>query len=472
MTRSSKARSVAFGLAMLLVGVGLSAAFPGRPQCLVGLALMAPTALLLGLGLGQLPAAAVGSAVLAYVAAAGIHGRVPAEGLVAVLALCAAALVFPRVLAEWGRAEEGAFAAQHGPVAAERDAMRGRLEGLRARAVQVEREGRETDAMFHVASEIGKLLSLEDTLEFLREIFRDTLKPSGGVPPAFVVALAGEEGKAPRVEVAEGVEVTAADALFAERDGPFTRWLRASLDPVWVRSVAGEPALKGAPLPPAVRGLLSVPLAIEGRAIGWVLVLDLGAGLSASDVANLGILCPQFAIGLEKALLYERLRRLSVTDGLTGLTVHRHFQSRLDEELKRAERYHEPLSLVMGDIDHFKRFNDTWGHLAGDQVLKAVAGVFREGLGASELAVRYGGEEFVLVLPKTPKAAALERAEALRRGVRALTVEHEGRRLAVTVSLGVAAYPDDAMTKSGLIDRADEALYRSKEGGRDRVTAA
>jgi len=128
--------------------------------------------------------------------------------------------------------------------------------------------------------------------------------------------------------------------------------------------------------------------------------------------------------------------------------------------------------MVMLDIDHFKRFNDVYGHLAGDAVLKAVAGAMKLDLASSELAARYGGEEFALVLPRQGKAAAMARAEALRRAVADLKVPIEAEVLGVTASLGVACYPDDAMTKKGLLEAADQALYQSKKNGRDQVSGS
>ncbi|MGH7442117.1 MAG: GGDEF domain-containing protein, partial [bacterium] len=361
-----KAFTVGLGALLLVLGLGLGLGFPGTCWALAGLVLLGPMVLFLGFGLGPWAGMSLGFAALVFTACLGARGNLPADGIAAALALECAGILFPRVLAEVGRGEERLFTEQHGPVAAERDALRADLERLRNRAAQVEREGRETDAMFHVGREIGKLLTLADTLEFTHEILHDTLKqPGSTVEPVFVVALVEEGRSAMRIEVVEGLQESEAEILGSERgDNAFYRWLHGSLNPVLVRSIAAESALKGSALPAGARGLLSVPLIAEGRAIGWVLVFDMGAGsMSDEEASNLGILCSQLAIGLEKALLYDRLQRLSVTDGLTGLTVHRHFQSRLDEELKRSERYHEPLSLIMADIDHFKRFNDTWGHL-------------------------------------------------------------------------------------------------------------
>jgi diguanylate cyclase (GGDEF)-like protein len=346
---------------------------------------------------------------------------------------------------------------------------------MRGRAQAAERRGRETDALYHAGREISKLLTLSDTLEFSREVLRDTLRLAGGEAGlAFVLALVDEEHGVYRVGASEGLDKGQLAAFEQPLDArSLCAWLRPKRGQVLVAKAAAEPELKGVALPPAVRGLMALPLLIQDQAIGWVIVLDLGDGrLEARDFSNLRILCSQIAIGVEKASLYDRLQRLSTTDGLTGLTVHRTFQARLEEEVKRAERYKEPLSLVMLDIDHFKRFNDVYGHLAGDAVLKAVAGALGEGLGPSEVAARYGGEEFALLLPRQDKAAGLKRAEALRLAVEALQVPVGGETLSVTGSLGVACLPGDAMTKKGLLEASDQALYNSKKNGRNRVSGA
>jgi len=459
----------------LALGASLCLAMRGRPGADMGPVIMGPGGLLLGFGAGR---AATWTAALAgflFIVFLWMHAWVGGDTALAGTSLLAASALFSLFFAELGENEAREFDAKWKPLSQEREQLRALLEDLRTRGLAAERKGRETDALFHAGREISKLLSLADTLEFSREVLHDTLKLSdgAGVPP-FVVALVDTENSAFSIGVAEGLDEAQVHLLEQGLDHGFHRWLRqAGL--VLVARVAAEPGLKGVPMPPGVRSLLSVPLVIQEQAIGWVVVFDTGDfGLPERDFSNLRILCSQIAIGLEKASLYDRLQRLSVTDGLTGLTVHRHFQSRLDEELKRAERYREPLSLIMSDIDHFKNFNDTWGHLAGDAVLKAVAGALKLGLGPSEMAVRYGGEEFVLVLPRHTKEMALARAEALRETVKALRVDTESapERLSVTISLGVASYPEDAMTKIGLIDMADGALYQSKKGGRDRVTAA
>jgi diguanylate cyclase (GGDEF)-like protein len=172
---------------------------------------------------------------------------------------------------------------------------------------------------------------------------------------------------------------------------------------------------------------------------------------------------------LEKAK--ESLRQLSITDGLTGLFNHRYFKEHLDQELNRARRHNLHVSLAMADIDHFKKYNDTYGHPAGDALLSAVGHLFKDNIRKNDLAARYGGEEFSLVLVETNKHAAGIVAEKIKKLVDEhafLNVNGDGGHH-ITISMGVATFPEDAATSDELIKAADNRLYRAKEGGRNRV---
>jgi diguanylate cyclase (GGDEF)-like protein len=170
---------------------------------------------------------------------------------------------------------------------------------------------------------------------------------------------------------------------------------------------------------------------------------------------------------IHRACEHELARRLANSDGLTGLYNHRYLQERLQHEVERARRYSRSLSLVMADIDHFKRYNDRWGHPRGDEVLMAVARVLRRVSRGSDIAARYGGEEFTLVLPETSLEAAAKVAERTRRTVAGL--RFEGAR--VTLSLGVSTLLSGD-SKEALIENADRALYQAKRDGRNRVRTA
>jgi diguanylate cyclase (GGDEF)-like protein len=173
----------------------------------------------------------------------------------------------------------------------------------------------------------------------------------------------------------------------------------------------------------------------------------------------------------ELAEANARLAQLAVTDGLTGLYNHRHFHERLALEVERSGRNGLPLALFMIDVDHFKRYNDKNGHPAGDEVLRHVARLLAEGRRVNDFCARYGGEEFAVVLVDTPKIIAAQVAEKLRQRTAEHAFPHAETQPggAVTVSIGVAAFPDDAGDPEALVRSADAALYRAKAGGRNCV---
>jgi len=162
------------------------------------------------------------------------------------------------------------------------------------------------------------------------------------------------------------------------------------------------------------------------------------------------------------------LEELATQDGLTCLFNHRAFQERLKTEWNLAKRYGHSLSVVMLDVDHFKQYNDTYGHPAGDTILKHVASILRDHARTVDMAARYGGEEFAMILPNTDSEGALVLAERLRSAIETACWEYR----AVTASFGVATVTEPMLDRSELISAADAALYRSKKTGRNRVTAA
>jgi diguanylate cyclase (GGDEF)-like protein/PAS domain S-box-containing protein len=181
----------------------------------------------------------------------------------------------------------------------------------------------------------------------------------------------------------------------------------------------------------------------------------------------------QMALALSNLRLRETLRGQAIRDPLTGLFNRRYLEETLERELNRAERSQRPFGVIMLDLDHFKRFNDTFGHAAGDAVLRELGRFLEDQTRGGDIACRYGGEEFTLILPECPLDSTLRRAEQFREGVKRLEVQHRGQLLgAITISLGVANYPDHGRTGDVLLQRADAALYRAKREGRDRVIAA
>ena len=182
----------------------------------------------------------------------------------------------------------------------------------------------------------------------------------------------------------------------------------------------------------------------------------------------------QRRVELHKALLAakadaERLHELAVTDGLTQIANHRHFQDRLREEFRRAQRYDDPLALILVDLDHFKNVNDNFGHQVGDQVLLAVAGCVKAAVRETDFVARYGGEEFAVLLPKTHLAGALTVAERIAAEMQKVKAGPSG--LKVTASFGVSGFPGRSVnTFEQLVRTADEALYRAKREGRNKIS--
>lgn len=184
------------------------------------------------------------------------------------------------------------------------------------------------------------------------------------------------------------------------------------------------------------------------------------------------------AVCLENAVNRERLRLTGLTDALTGLFNRRYLHQRLHEETARAMRHREPLSCLFIDVDHFKRINDSYGHAAGDQVLHELSGYLQSQLRASDIATRYGGEEFAVILPNTDKRSACHLAERIRLGVGTHPLELEtGERIRVTVSVGISDLSSGVKTSIPLaakllLERADAAVYGAKSGGRDCIVHA
>lgn len=191
----------------------------------------------------------------------------------------------------------------------------------------------------------------------------------------------------------------------------------------------------------------------------------------ATQVSRLVLLAVATLLAVAIVLRSQRLRRQSRSDRLTGLPNRSFFDERVQAELSRARRYGEPVSLAMIDIDHFKRFNDTWGHAAGDVALRGVANAILASVRQSDLLVRYGGEEFVVLLPGMGREAAMERVEDMRLTVEQLPLSIPRREASarVTVSVGLAVYGPDGTQAEDLLDRADARLFEAKATGRNRL---
>jgi len=222
-------------------------------------------------------------------------------------------------------------------------------------------------------------------------------------------------------------------------------------------------------------GYLCVPLTVQGETLGVLCLIGLSTekNESPSNQKSLAVTVGEdIKLSLFNLRLREKLREQATRDPLTGLYNRRYLEESLERELYRTNREGVPLCVAMLDLDYLKTFNDTFGHEAGDRVLRELGRVLREKLRKSDISCRFGGEEFVLVLPGSSLADALQRVEQIRLLVKGLQVRHEDQILGrLTVSGGVAASPEHGSTAAELVRAADDALYAAKQAGRDRVVS-
>lgn len=263
--------------------------------------------------------------------------------------------------------------------------------------------------------------------------------------------------------VADG-EIFAADDCWGLRRG----------QPYTIDKTSGAPVCRHV-APGAPCGSVCVPMVAQGEALGMVHFRARDAGQPLTEAARrlAMTVSEQCAMALANLKLRETLRNQSVRDALTGLFNRRYLEETLDRELWRATRKSGTLGLLMIDVDHFKQFNDTHGHEAGDAILREIGTLLKAAVRAADVAARYGGEEFTLLFPDAPLEDCVVRAEEIRARAQRLSVTLQGKVIGpVTISVGVASSPRHGTAADGLLKAADEALYRAKDLGRNRVVTA
>lgn len=342
------------------------------------------------------------------------------------------------------------------------------VEDLRKTVEQLRKQKSEMGAMTFGVQEMGQLSSELATIWNVDEL-----------PPAII------EGAVRNMSARRGV-ILGFDfekrilEVMSTKGIPLTPGQTFTLD----KSLLSRVAIHGAPEMGAweagqwgIEGenALAVPLKSNEDVIGVLAVFDKeardGMGVfNAHDEALLTTLANQAATMYVRARYYD----LATVDGLTRLYVRRHLEQRLTEEIRKALRFNKKMSLIMIDIDHFKKFNDTYGHKTGDNVLKLVAQVLKQTVRAGvDLPARYGGEELTVVVPETDQEGALQLAERIREAVATTPLPGpNGETLHVTISLGVSTLPLHGRTKEELFEKADIALYQAKRNGRNQVAAA
>ena len=355
-------------------------------------------------------------------------------------------------------------AGEHGDVARVADAFNTMTEYLRTYVGELQSS---RDELRGSLERLGATLRTTLDLGGMLEVVLDTAAVTLGARSGALFLLRGGSRQL-HLEVARGYKPPS-DAVLAVGQGIAGR-AAATGAPVLVSDGGPMPV---EPVEPMAQTAVSVPLVRGDRTIGVIALYGRTTlePFGQEDAETLSSFAGQASVAIENVLLHQETRQLSITDGLTGVWNRRYLEMTLRKEIERAQRFGRPLSVLMLDIDRFKRVNDRHGHQRGDEVLIEVT---RRALGEIrsniDVVGRYGGEEFVILLPETPAGGAKVVAEKIRAAMKDQPfVGASTEPITVTVSVGVATYPEDGSTSEELMRRADTALYRAKSAGRDRV---
>jgi len=332
----------------------------------------------------------------------------------------------------------------------------------------LEKDLNENVSIYEYVKKLGSTLEFDEAVTILQETLRDIITFKKGK----LVLI--EEGSITKIYNIYRESQKTCD-IFSGQPLEFEEKLINELIkmPRQISYERGKPfALPAIKLPQNIKTMAVMPLVTENKLVG-VSILE---NLPLEKLDRVQLLYIQFALEIKKVQLYNKVKKLSIIDGLTQLYLRRHFQELFVNELNRCFRLRQPLSFLMIDIDWFKKYNDEYGHLVGDIVLKTVASILIQKSRENDLLCRYGGDEFVLVLPQTAQAEAQLVAERLRRSVNEHLFYIAKAEFHVAVSIGVAScLPQDMRDSdiaSKLTDRADSAMYQAKSGGRNRVVVS
>ena len=262
----------------------------------------------------------------------------------------------------------------------------------------------------------------------------------------------------------------------AKTGDPFDLWVMRQAQPLLVEEPAQDFRFAQIQVKNCGRSLgalVAAPLISESRFLGVLRVeSNSPRGLGQEELRLVRIIADLASLGIENSLLFSRMAELAMTDDLTGLGVKSYFQKRFSEELSRAKALDVPVSILLIDIDRFKEYNDTFGHSAGDKLLKHLAQLLALSRRPGDLIARFGGEEFVCLFPGMNPVEAAQRAERLRLQIEAAQMEVRRAIMKTTVSIGVASFPQDGGSVEDVLRAADQRLYRAKNAGRNQVCPA
>jgi len=346
-------------------------------------------------------------------------------------------------------------------------ALEQEVQGLRE---EVDQKARELGFYKDVGKALTSSLDLRTILNIVMEKTRELIRAE-----AWSILLVDEETQELVFQVAKGRKGKQVEKLRLKMGQGIAGWVAQHGKPAIVPDTSkDERFYRGVDQMTRfhTRSILAVPMVSKDRVIGVLEVINKqgGAPFTQQDLELLLKLVDQAAIAVEHAALYQRVAEQAVTDDLTQLFNLRYLNRTIDMEIERCQRYGSSVSLIFMDLDFFKDINDQYGHLMGSKVLVEVAQLLLKNLRSIDVVARYGGDEFVVVLPQTGVQAARTIAERLRRVLATSTfLRSEGLAVKLTASFGIAAYPDHARNREELLRLADEAMYRVKHETRNRV---
>jgi diguanylate cyclase (GGDEF)-like protein len=318
-----------------------------------------------------------------------------------------------------------------------------------AHAAEAQQRAAEMERLVNFGQALGRSLDIDS----IREVVTQHLPKIAGTDDVWVVTRMGGHWQA---------------LLGTTREG--ARDLMRLREAIADRAYVGEGPWKTQPV--ETDGQICIRLTAGGQVVGVLGVPDSSGPLSEGRQRRLATAAAVLAISLRNSELFRDLRENSLRDGLTGCINRTHALEVMDTELRRARRSQSPVALIMFDLDHFKDVNDRYGHLCGDAILSAVGVKMREVLRGSDLKCRYGGEEFLVLLPETPLEGAKRVADTMRRELADMHVSWKDEKVSITASFGVTVAMPSEIDSHALISRADAALYRAKDQGRNCVRLA
>jgi diguanylate cyclase (GGDEF)-like protein len=345
------------------------------------------------------------------------------------------------------------------------------LLGLLAKQARSQRSEREraqellnrTSAIYEIARALNATLDLDDLVAALAE----TAVRECGADAARVTLVTDDR----ELDVREAV---GRPDVFRQADAGLdaANWIMKNEEILAIKAERVSPRTAEGMKPPGeMRHYLGAPMIAKGRLVGVIeMALRGGEGFRDVDEDLLTVISAQAAVAIDNARQYGRAQLLAMTDRLTGLWNHAELHQRLREEIARAQRHGRPMSLLFADLDNFKAFNDTHGHRMGDELLREVAARLRATVRRTDFAARYGGDEFAVILPETSINGASVACDNLRRTIGGEPFKIGSQRVRVTVSGGLAAYPEGGATAEDLIDACDRALREAKRGGGNYIT--